>query len=255
MIQHILVAIGDKPHEMNALDYAGHLAVLLNVRHISCVHFQERGYGDRGESIANRVLEKVKAEYDQYDFLNYHVDVAYGKPSEMLCQKAHSADLVVIGLPESIKTEGLKQLYSQIDDVLLNISRPTIVVHEQCTLLRKILTVQRGDGCCDRVLELAVEFGERANAKLLGLVLAETRPRANEIVRQMKDYLRFHDVSAEFTTLLGFTVVNILETAAAENCDLIALHPSHHGRLYELIFQSTTEAVAKMAERAVLVAR
>ena len=30
MIQNILVAIGDTPHEKNAFEYAGHLAVLLD---------------------------------------------------------------------------------------------------------------------------------------------------------------------------------------------------------------------------------
>ena len=70
----------------------------------------------------------------------------------------------------------------------------------------------------------------------------------------MKDYLQYHDVKSEFMTKLGFTVVNILDTGAEEDCDLIALSASHHGRLYEIIFNSTTETVVKLATRAVLVA-
>ena len=53
----------------------------------------------------------------------------------------------------------------------------------------------------------------------------------------------------------GFTVTNILETAAAQDCDLIALSASRHGRLYQMIFQGTTETVVKLANRAVVVVR
>ena len=257
MIQNILVAIGSQPYEKNALDYAGHLAVLLGAHHISCVFFQDRGHGrtELAEEIANRVLEQTEAECAQYDFLDYHIETVIGKPSEMICREARSADLIVIGVPESMKTDGLKLIYNQIDDVLLHITKPTIVVHEQCTLLRKILTVHRGDSSSDRVLELATELGERAKASLFGLALAETQPQAAQIAQQMKDYLRFHRVQAEFTTLLGFTVVNVLETATTQDCDLIAISASHHSRLYEMLFQSTTEMVVKLANRAVLVVR
>ncbi len=257
MIQNILVAVGDQPHEKNALEYAGHLAVLLGAHHISCVFFQDRGRGrvELAEEITKRVLEQTEAECAQYDFLDYHIEAVFGKLAETICQEARSADLAVLGIPESMKTDGLKLIYNQIDNVLLHITKPTIVVHEQCTLLRKILTVHRGDSSSDRVLELATELGERAKASLFGLALAETQPQAAQTAQQMKDYLRFHKVQAEFATLLGFTVVNILETAEAQDCDLIALSASHHGKLYEMLFQSTTEMVVKLANRAVLVVR
>ena len=71
----------------------------------------------------------------------------------------------------------------------------------------------------------------------------------------MRAYLQYHNVETEFMARLGFTVTNILETAAKEDCDLIALSASHHGRLYELLFQDTTETVVKLADRAVLVTR
>jgi hypothetical protein len=58
----------------------------------------------------------------------------------MICQKAHSADLVVVELPEEIKKSGLKLIQNQIDDVLVHITKPIIIVHEQCTLLRKIFS-------------------------------------------------------------------------------------------------------------------
>ena len=173
----------------------------------------------------------------------------------MICEKAHSADLVVVGLPEDVKERGLKLIQNQIDDVLLHITRPIIVVHEQCTLLRKILAVHHGDVYSDHVLGLVAEVGELTKAGILGLALSSTQSEATQIRQQMEAYLNYYDVETNFLTARGFTVSNILENAEANDCDLIALSASHHGRLYELVFQSTTQTVVKLANRAVLVTK
>jgi nucleotide-binding universal stress UspA family protein len=253
MIKNILVSIGGMPHEKNAFEYAGHLAVLLEA-HLSCVFFQD-GEQSGQESIANRVASEIESEGAEYDFLDYHVEMVAGRPTETIVQKARTADLVVIGIPESVKRDGRRLIHDRIDDILLRITKPTIVVHEQCTFLKRILAVYRDDRFSDHVLELATELSERTRADLLGLALAETQIQAAQNTQQMKDYLRFHNVNADFMTLRGFTVANILETATGQNCDLIALSASHHSRLYERLFQSTTETVVKLANRAVMVAR
>ena len=150
---------------------------------------------------------------------------------------------------------GLKLVYDRIDDILLRITKPTIVVHENCTVLSKILVAHRGDHHSDRALELAAELGERTRASLLCLAMADTITEADKIARDMKDYLKYHDVKASFLTRFGDTVTNVLETAAEKDCDLIALGTSPHGKFYEMIFQSTTESVVKLATRSVLVCR
>jgi nucleotide-binding universal stress UspA family protein len=253
MIQNILVAIGDTPHEKNAFEYAGHLAVLLDA-HLSCVYFADERYHAQ-EDIAARIFDNTELALAEFKFLSAHVDTITGNPVRNLCEKAHTADLVVVGIPESIKTKGLRLIHDSIDDILSHITKPTIVVHEQCTILQKILTVHHGDAASDHVLELAAELAKRTKASLLSLALANTQIRAAEISGQMREYLRYHNVETEFMARLGFNVTNILETAAKEDCDLIALSASHHGRLYELLFQDTTEMVVKLADRSVLVTR
>ena len=138
MIKNILVSIGDTDYERNAFDYAGQLAVLLGT-HLSCVFFQDSSHGGNAE-VAEAVLRRTEKECALYDFLDYHIESVAGNPRQMICQKAHSADLVVVGLPEEIKKSGLKLIQNQIDDVLVHITKPIIIVHEQCTLLRKIFS-------------------------------------------------------------------------------------------------------------------
>ena len=253
MIQNILVAIGDTPHEKNAFEYAGHLAVLLDA-HLSCVYFTD-GRQRGQEDIAARVFDNTESLLAELGFLSAHVDTMTGNPVRNLCEKAHAADLVVVGIPESIKTNGFRFIHDAIDDILSHITKPTIVVHEQCSMLEKILTVHHGDAASDHVLQLTAELAKRAEASLFSLALANTQVRAAEISGQMREYLRYYQVETEFMARLGFTVTNILNTATEEECDLIALSASHHGRLYEMIFQDTTEMVVKLADRAVLVTR
>ena len=251
MIKNILVAIGDTDHEKNAFEYAGQLAVLLGT-HLSCVFFQDSSHGGSA-GVAETILHRTEAECSLYDFLDYHVEAVAGNPRQTICEKARSADLVVVGLPEEERR--LKLIQNQIDDVLLHITRPIIVVHEQCTLLRKILAVHHGDVYSDHVLGLVAEIGELTKAGILGLALASTQPEAIQIRQQMAAYLGYYDVETDFLTARGFTVANIVENAEANDCDLIALSASHHGRLYELVFQSTTQGVVKLANRAVLVTK
>ena len=253
MIKNILVSIGDTDYERNAFDYAGQLAVLLGT-HLSCVFFQDSTHGGSAD-VAETVIRRTEKECALYDFLDYHIEAVAGNPRQMICQQAHSADLVVVGLPEEIKTHGLKLIQNQIDDVLAHITKPIIVVHEQCTLLRKIMAVNHGDIYSDHVLSLAAEIGELTKASIFGLALSNTTQEATDIKQQMDSYLQYYDVQTEFLTALGFTVTNILENAEENDCDLIALSASHHGRLYEMVFQSTTQTVVKLANRAVLVTK
>ncbi len=94
------------------------------------------------------------------------------------------------------------------------------------------IAVNHGDIYSDHVLSLAAEIGELTKASILGLALSNTTQEATDIKQQMESYLRYYDVETEFLTALGFTVTNVLENAEENDCDLIALSASHHGRLY-----------------------
>lgn len=256
MIRNILVSIGDTDYEKNSFDYAGHLAILLDA-HLSCVFFQEKSDAESTQ-IRERTLAWTKAQCEEFKEhgLKYSVDSVLGKKVKTICRKARSADLFVIGIPESIKTDGLKLVYTEIDDILLNIKRPTIVVHENCEALERILLTHRGDDYSDSIMQLVTELGERTDAIILGLAIAETVPNAEGIAGEMSDYLKYHDVTVEDIIMeQGFSVVNVLDTAQEKDCDLIALSASSHGKVYEIIFNTVTESVVKLADKAVVVSR
>lgn len=256
MIKNIMVSIGDTDYEKNAFDYAGHLAILLDA-HLTCVFFQEES-GDTSSQIRARVLAQTEAKCGEFKEhgLKYTVEAAFGKRVKTICEKARIADLVVMGIPESIKTDGLKLVYSEIDDILRQVKRPTIVVHENCEALERILVTHRGDDYSDSVLQIATELSEQTGASLLGMAIAEALPNGERIANDMSAYLKYHDVAVEDVIVeQGFSVANVLDTATEKDCDLIALSASSHGKIYEIIFNTVTESVVKLADRAVAIAR
>ena len=106
MIKNILVPSAITDYEKNAFEYAGQLAVLLGT-HLSCVFFQDSQHGGNAD-VAATVIRRTEAECSLYDFLDYHVEAVAGNPRQMICEKARSADLVVVGLPEDIRKRRLK---------------------------------------------------------------------------------------------------------------------------------------------------
>ena len=100
--------------------------------------------------------------------------------------------------------------------------------------------------------------GLKGEAPLLADIAARIEPcepLAEEITQRAKEYLEFYPHETEFLTQIGASVAGIIETAPKYDCDLIAIKGTKHGKLYEIVFNSITESVVKLANHAVLVCR
>ncbi len=256
MIRKIMVTLGQEPYERVALEYACQLSASLKT-HLVCMLFTEVPKGDEPPEqpfAPVPVMNAARAACAKHQ-LEPNIRVVSGRSPQDVCERARTSDLLVVGIPESIKTDGLRLVYDRLDSILLKIAKPTIIVHENAQPMKKILVVHDGDVRSDRVLEVASEIGERTKLPLVCLAVSSTEPMANEVSQRMQEYLEFYPHPTEFQIQIGASVAGILETAPQYNCDLIALGASKRGRLYEIIFNSITETVVKLAEHAVLVYR
>lgn len=256
MIRSMLVSVGNDRHERAAFEYALMLARGLDA-FLVCAAFP--GEIDEEEKfdtdlLAAELFTEINSACREAG-VKHETTIVPGKRTGEICRMGRMVDLIVVGMPEEIKTQGLRLIYNEIDDILIDSSKPVLVVHENCLDLTKILVVHRGDNYSDRALELSTELHERLGVELTGLAIADTVPEANGIAKEMETYLRFRGIEAEVDTELGFTVANIIDTASEKGCDMIALGASRRGKLYEAIFTSTTDTVAKLADRAVLVCK
>ena len=259
MLRKMMVALGQEPYEQVALDYACQLSAVVNA-HLVCTLFTEIPKGeDDDEQPQQRfapvpIMSAARAACAKYQ-LEPDIRIVSGRSPQDICDRSRTVDVLLLGIPESIKTDGLKLVYDRLDSILLRIMKPTIVVHEQAKSIKKILVVHDGHPRSDRVVEVASEIGERAQLPLVCLGIGSTEPLASEVSQRMEEYLEFYPFPMEFPTQIGASVAGIIEAAPQYDCDLIAVPASKHGRLYEIIFNSITESVVKLAQHAVLVVR
>jgi nucleotide-binding universal stress UspA family protein len=259
MIRKMMVALGQEAYEQVALDYACQLSAALKARLI-CTLFAEVPKTEDDEEQPQQIFAPVpvmnaaRAACAKYQ-VEPDIRVVSGRSPQNVCERARTVDMLLLGIPESIKTDGLKLVYDRLDSILLRIMKPTIVVHENAEAVKKILVVHDGHPRSDRVLEVASEIGERIQAPLVCLALGNVDSLVGETSQRMEEYLDFYPFPMEFETQIGTSVAGIIETAPEYDCDLIAIPASKHGRLYEIIFNSITESVVKLAEHAVLVVR
>jgi len=263
MIKKIMAALGPEEHDRIALEYACQLTLALNAHLVSTVFTDVPKVEPKDiktgmpvlPSVPVPIMNAARETYDKYQ-LEPDIRIVANRTPQRVCARARTADLLVLGVPEAIKTDGLKLVYYRLDSILLKINKPTIVVHEGAkTFSKKILVALEGDVLSDRVLEVVSEIGERAGLPIVCLSIANTEPLAEEVSQRAKEYLEFYPYETEFLLQIGASVAGILETSPKYDCDLIAIRATKRGKLYEIIFNSITESVVKLANHAVLICR
>ena len=263
MIKKIMAALGPEQHDRIALEYACQMSLALNT-HLVCTAFTDMPkIAPKDKRMGMSTLPSVPvptmnaareicAKYQ----IEPDIRVVASRTPQKVCERTRTSDLLVLGIPESVKTDGLKLVYYRLDTILLKVNKPTIVVHEGAkTFSKKILVALDGDTLSDRTLEVVSEIGERAGLPIVCLSIANTEPLAEEIAQRAREYLEFYPYETGFLTQIGASVTGIIETAPKYNCDLIAIKGTKWGRLYEIVFNSITESIVKLANHAVLVCR
>ena len=132
-----MVAFGPEEHDRIALEYACQLSRALNT-HLVCTVFTDvpkiAPKDSKMEiptlpSAPMPIMTTARETCAKYQ-LEPDIRVVAGRTPQKVCERARTADLLVIGIPETVKIEGLKLVYYRLDSILLKINKPTIVVHE-----------------------------------------------------------------------------------------------------------------------------
>ncbi len=259
MIYKMMVALGPNPHDHKALEYACQLSARLGA-HLVCGLFMDMPRDPEEAAKRKNVINpkpilgaanSICAEYN----VTPNIRTISGTSAERVCQQMHIADLLIMRIPESLKKDGLRLVYDRLDRVLLRITKPALIVHENTRPLERLLVVYDGDFYSQRALQLSLEICMRTQATMTCLSIAHTEPLVGGLTQEVKEYLEFYDGPVGYLEEVGKSVTHILEGAKQAEADLIVLGATKRGRLYEIIFNSITESVVKLANHAVLVCR
>lgn len=259
MIHKMMVALGPNPHDHRALEYACQLSSKIDA-HLLCGLFMDMprdpDEATKRKSVVNPTpilgaANSICADHG----IAPNIRTISGTSPERICDRMRLADLLVMGIPEALKTDGLRLVYDRLDGVLLRINKPALIVHENAQPLERMLVIYDGDTYSQRALQLALEISIRADISLACLSIAHTEPMVNGLTQEVTEYLEFYDRPVDYYEEVGKSVTHILEGAEQAKADLIVLGATKRGRIYEIIFNSITESVVKLANHAVLVSR
>jgi len=299
-LKKILVAYDGSPHSKIALDWAmlpginnnAELAVIKVFEPI--IRNYNRGDYDIDVQIAKRyaeiekadrqMLEDVKLFCEEHRKMKVHVDVLKGHVASTLLDYAQQKwfDLIVAGT----KGHGMleEMLVGSVTNSLVSLSKaPILVVKEQQApaKLQKIIVAYDGSDFAKAALELAIDIGKSAGAKIMAvkvidamnlmmissmaesgsaMKVAAKLAELDEADKKLMDgaksaaALKGVEIGTELLPV-GNIADTIIRYAGETNADMIVAGSLGHGLLGELLMGSVTRNLISLSKVPVLVVK
>ncbi len=152
--------------------------------------------------------------------------VEAGRTLDKLCQRSVLADLVVLHrhCPDLGGGSGFPS--SDFTGALRRCSRPVLLVVDQPSQLRHVLLAYDGRPKSGEALFVATYLAELWGVDLVVLAVLESGQTDRRILSHARDYLELHEVAAKFLVKHGPAGEVILNTAVAQESDLIIIEGS-----------------------------
>ncbi len=270
MIKNILIPLDGSEHAKAALEYAVWLAqgfngTLLGQHVIDTVSIEGTFFHDISGSLGfepyldfsskmREILEeRGKAILDDFretcaaKGLRCQTFLDLGLIANEICERAKTADLVVIGhrgVNEEFST-GL--LGTTAESITRKCPRPIFVSTKQFKAIERPLLAYDGSQRASSAMESAAEFCTVLGLPLTVLTIARETALAENIVRRAKGYLGSYAIEATYETAQGFPEQKIIERLTHLKSDLLFIGAYGHRRIIEMVLGSATEYVLRNA--------
>jgi len=181
-----------------------------------------------------------------------------GREDDETVRRAHLADLVVLGRPETAADEPTP---TTLNAVLFESGRPLLVAPPALATLplpalgRTVAVAWNDSAEATRALTAALPLLARAAVVVVLTAATESLPAAT--ASAVVDYLALHGIAARVGTVgedSGPVGASLLDAAMAAGADLLVMGAYTHGRLYELILGGVTRHVLDRAAIPLLMA-
>jgi nucleotide-binding universal stress UspA family protein len=271
MIKNVLVAIDGSEHSRAATDHALWIAerlhasvVALHVIDIvsiegSFLHDISGSLGfepyldfsskmrevleDRGRAMLAEFSERAAESNVRCETL---MDV--GVIANEICERARTADIVVIGhrgINEKFST-GL--LGSTAESVTRKCSKPLLVCPTEWRgRIERPLLAYDGSQRSASAMQAAADFCVSLSLPLAVAHVARDEAGGARVLEEAKRYLAAYPIQSTFSCLSGHVPEQIVATLRSENHDLLFIGAYGHTRIVEMVLGSTTEYVLRNA--------
>ena len=178
-----------------------------------------------------------------------------GIVSDIICQEAHSVDLVIMGHRGEASDWGSAIFGSVFEATIRQINRPAFIVTKYKQQISRVLVAYDGSNHSSNVLRIAASLCETEQIPIHVLVADFEEDEEKRLVDEIDAYLSAHELSWHLEKASGDPAEAIIVKAGEINADVIAMGAYGHSRIKELLVGSTTEYVLRNATCPVLVYR
>ena len=197
---------------------------------------------ERGRAMLGEFAERAKEAGVRYETV---MDV--GVIANEICERARTADVVVIGhrgINEKFST-GL--LGGTAESVTRKCTKPLLVCPVEWKAPERPLLAYDGSQRSASAMQTAADFCASLSLPLAVVHVARDEASAQRVLEEAKRYLSSYSIQTSFSALSGHAPEQIVAKIRSEAHDLLFIGAYGHSRIVEMVIGSTTEYVLRNA--------
>ena len=278
MIKKILVGIDTSEHSRNAQAYAFYFArlfdaSLIGLHVVDIVSIEGSFFHDISGSLGvepyldfsskmrevltargRSVLDEFAAAARRENIVAETV-LDMGIVANQICDRARSADLVMIGHRGVNERFSTGLLGSTAESVARKCPRPLFISPMKFREVKRPVLAYDGSERASRAMRAAAEFASGINAPLEVITVARDPKLGERTLAEARSYFENYTPKAEFNLLQGHANEEIVKFLKERDADVLFIGAYGHSRIIEMVLGSTTEYVLRNAPCPVFLSR
>jgi len=278
MIKNVLVAIDGSEHSRSATDHAVWIAERLGAA-VTALHVIDivsiegsflhdisgslgfEPYLDFSSKMREVLEERGKAmladfaEQAKERGVHFETVMDVGVIANEICERARTADLVVIGhrgINEKFST-GL--LGGTTESVTRKCPKPVLVTPMEFRPITRPMLAYDGSARAASAMHEAAEIAAALSLPLAVLHVGKDEGVAHKVLEEARRYLATYRIEPECLMRSGYANETILDVMAEGAYDLLIIGAYGHSRIIEMVLGSTTEYVLRNSQAPVFLVR
>jgi len=219
---------------------------------VSSIPDLEETYKEGLSELGKGILELTANKLEETN-IKYVTKLRSGIVSDIICQEAHSVDLLVMGYRGEASEWGSSIFGSVFEATIRQANRPVFTVSKHVQDISRILVAYDGSNFASNALEVGVQVAKGSKIPLHILLSSFSETTKDRLTKEVKEYIDSHEIEYKLEIADGDPAEAIVVRAKEIKADVIVMGAYGHSRIKELLVGSTTEYVLRNAECPVLV--
>jgi nucleotide-binding universal stress UspA family protein len=181
--------------------------------------------------------------------------VTQGEIVDQTCLRATATDMVVVNLTYPPGGQPISRLTSGFRNLISRCPRPVLATPQTVSGLNHALLAFDGSPKAQEALFVATYLSKKWAIPLVVATVAESSRNGEQILKQAEEYLKEHDVQADFILESGAPGEVILDVCQRIGADFMIMGGYGFNALLEVMLGSTVDTVLRMSEVPTLICR